>query len=104
MEKEIRIRKANKILRVSENEVAKYIAIGYDIIDNKGNVVQASVPHDPNVLRKAFIDNQATISQLKEEIAILKEEIALLKATPSEAVAVQATSTSSTRKRSKRTE
>ena len=67
-------------------------------------MVQASVPHDPNVLRKAFIDNQATISQLKEEIAILKEEIALLKATPSEAVAVQATSTSSTRKRSKRTE
>ena len=36
MQKEIRVRKANKVLRVSENEVAKYITNGYDIIDEQG--------------------------------------------------------------------
>ena len=80
MQKEIRIRKANKVLRVSENEVAKYIAIGYDVIDNKGNVVQASVPHDPNILQKAFIDNQATISALKDEVTQLRVAVAQLTA------------------------
>ena len=80
MQKEIRIRKANKVLRVSENEVAKYTAIGYDIIDEKGNVVQASVPHDSNILRKAFIEKSATIDKLNAEITQLKAEIETLKA------------------------
>lgn len=75
MQKEIIVRKANKVVRVTENEVAKYTAIGYDVIDNKGNVVQSSVPHDPNVLRKAYIDNQSTIAQLKQRISALEAEI-----------------------------
>lgn len=80
MQKEIRIRKANKVLRVSENEVAKYTAVGYDVIDDKGNVVQASVPHDPNILRKAFVEKSETIDKLNAEITQLKAEIKTLKA------------------------
>lgn len=109
MQKEIRIRKANKVLRVSENEVAKYIAIGYDVIDNKGNVVQASVPHDPNILQKAFIDNQATISALKDEIAQLRVAVAQLTAERDTLRAqadrvVNTTTKVATKSRSKRTE
>lgn len=115
MQKEIRVRKANKVLRVSENEVAKYIANGYDIIDEQGGVVQASVPHDPNILKKAFVDNQATITQLKEEVRTLKAEIDSLKekikSMPKEAVTStisveipQTIAQTSTRSRKKRSE
>ena len=105
MQKEIRVRKANKILRVSENEVAKYIADGYDVIDNMGSVVQKSVPHDPNVLRAEFINNQATIKALKEEIEALKNEIQKLKTTPTKTVVEPETAPiQTTKKRSKRSE
>lgn len=79
MEKIIKVRKANKIISVNENEVDRYLAIGYDIIDNKGNVVQATVPHDPNILRKAFIENEATINSLKQRISTLEAQISALK-------------------------
>lgn len=89
MQKEIKVRKANKVLRVSENEIAKYTAMGYDIIDDMGNVVQASVPHDPNVLKKAFSEHEATIAKLTDEISQLKAQIAELSVSKPKAVDVE---------------
>ena len=100
---EITVRKANRVVTVNENEVAKYTAIGYDIVDNKGNVVQASVPHDPNVLRKAFIDNQEIIKEYKATIEQLKQRISALEAEISSSkVEADKTIKSTTKQRNKR--
>lgn len=44
----ITVRQANRIVRVTENEVAKYVSKGYEIVeDKKADVVQKSVPQTP---------------------------------------------------------
>lgn len=36
----IKVRKANKILRIDESEKTKYMDLGYDVINEKGKVLE----------------------------------------------------------------
>lgn len=71
----VTIQRANVILRVPEDEVEKYYSKGYDILDNNGNVVKASVPNDLGTLQKAYIDRGIIIEELEREIADLKKQL-----------------------------
>lgn len=75
----VQVRRANVYLRVPQDEVSRYIAKGYDVVDDKGNVLKASVPNDLGTLQKAFLDKNAEIKSLKAEIGALKEELSELK-------------------------
>lgn len=43
----IKLKKANKIVRVTENELEKYLTKGYVKIEDKVNEVQKIVSHEP---------------------------------------------------------
>lgn len=40
MAAEIKVRRANKILRIDESNKKAYLDLGYDVIDAKGNVIE----------------------------------------------------------------
>ena len=63
----VQAQKGNKILRISEDSVQKYLSMGYNIVGFDGTVLQKAVPSDNN--------------QLKLEYAKLSEEVDSLKAT-----------------------
>lgn len=63
----VQAQKGNKILKISEDSVQKYLSMGYNIVGFDGTVLQKAVPSDNN--------------QLKLEYAKLNEEVDSLKAT-----------------------
>lgn len=77
----VQVRRANVILDIKEEQINEYLGKGYDVINSKGDVVQASVPNDANVLRKAYVDHLKEIKTLKETIDSLNAEIKSLKNT-----------------------
>ena len=68
----ITVRRANVVLNISESQLGYYMSQGYDVIDETGKVIQASVPTDVGTLQKAYFDHLSEIEALKEEIRILK--------------------------------
>lgn len=75
-----RVRRANVILNVSAEEVDKYMAKGFSLIDEKtGAVIKQSVPTELTQLQKAYSDFQELIKQKDAEIATLKTELEALK-------------------------
>lgn len=73
MDEEIKVKRANVILRVSKEQAKEYLAKGFDILDSKGNVVEASVPNDVNTLKKAYIEHIAKIKALEAQLAEAKK-------------------------------
>lgn len=71
-EKTITVKRANVILGISESQLDYYISQGYDVIDETGKVIQASVPTDVGTLQKAYVDHLNEIEALKETIEALK--------------------------------
>lgn len=65
---EIKVRRANVILRVSEEQKAEYLAKGFDVIGENGTVIEFTVPSDMNVLKKAYSDHIKEIEELKKQI------------------------------------
>ena len=73
-------KRANKILKITEDSLEKYIAQGYTITDMKGNVIKKGTPHDINQLTAECKAQEKEIEKLKGENAKLKEEVTALKA------------------------
>lgn len=46
-EKRIAVKQANRIVRITENELNKYISKGYTLVEDKAEAVQKSVPQKP---------------------------------------------------------
>lgn len=78
-EKTITVKRANTILEVSESQLDYYLNQGYDVIDEMGKVIQASVPTDVGTLQKAYLDHTNEIKMMKAEIDSLKAKIEALK-------------------------
>lgn len=70
--KTVTVQRANTILQVPEEWVDRYIDQGYDVLDNKGNVIQKSIPKDLGTLQKAYVEHTAKIKELEKEIEQLK--------------------------------
>ena len=74
------VRRGNVILTVSDEEVAKYMAKGYSLIDPKtGAVIKQSIPTELNQLQKAYSEHEEIIKKLNSEIASLHNQIKSLK-------------------------
>ena len=68
--------RGNKVLRIEEYNIRKYVEQGYNIIGGAGEVLQSAVPTDINVLKKAYTQHVEEISKLKAEVEALKAELA----------------------------
>ena len=52
VEETIFVRRGNVLLEANEDTLDKYLADGYDQVDEKGQIVKAGAPNDANALRK----------------------------------------------------
>lgn len=71
----IKVRRGNVMLTVPDYQRGEYLAKGFDIVDNAGIVVENSIPTDPNVLKRAYVEHLALIKAKDAEIASLKAKI-----------------------------
>ena len=85
----VRVRRANVILDVTEDEVAKYLSNGFDVVDQAGNVVQKSTHGRGEAeLRKDLEELQAKYDKLKAENEDLKSKLDALVAGQEDEIAV----------------
>ena len=69
----VEVQRANVFLTISEDEVDKYVAKGFSIVDPvTGKVIKQSIPNDLRELQKAYSEHEELIKKLKSENASLK--------------------------------
>lgn len=69
----IRVRRANVILDIRPDEKARYMEMGYSVIDtNTGKVIEAALSNDVNTLRTEVISLRKALAEKDKEIAELK--------------------------------
>ena len=76
----VQAQKGNKILRISEDAIERYVNMGYNIIGDNGAVIQQGIPVDNNQLKLAYVQCSREIEVLKAEIADLKAQNEVLRA------------------------
>ena len=64
-----RVQRANVILQVADHEVARYMSMGYNLIDSGGAVLKEAVPNNLGVLRAAYLEHTARIKELEAQLA-----------------------------------
>jgi hypothetical protein len=70
----VTVRRGGSYLTIPALAVERYMAKGYDVVDNAGNIVQSGTPNDINILKRAYEQHVEEIKKLKEEIAQLKAQ------------------------------
>ena len=75
MNDKVTVQRANVVLQISPQQVDYYLNQGYNVINERGEVIQASVPRDLGTLQKAFVEDKNTIEALQAEIAELKKKL-----------------------------
>ena len=74
------IRRYNVVLNVPDSEVDYYVNLGYDVIDDKGDVVQKSMSNDVRTLQHELTESRKQVEELKKENAKLTATIKDLQA------------------------
>ena len=72
--------RGNKVLKINEDAISRYLGQGYTIKDESGKLVQKGTPHDTNLLTAEFKAQIAENENLKNEILRLKGELDRAKA------------------------
>ena len=75
----IKVRRANVLLRVPEEQKSEYLAKGFDILDDNGNVVEHTTPSDVGTLKTAYTNHVKEIEMLKAENKKLKSDLRMAK-------------------------
>lgn len=70
----VQVRRANVILDIKDEEVPQYLEMGYEVLDDKGEVVQSGIPTDTATLKLEYVKHVAEIEELKAEIEQLKKK------------------------------
>ena len=71
----IKVRRANVILQVPEEQRKEYLAKGFDVVDENNNVVEYTVPSDLNTLKVAYSNHIKEIEKLQAENKKLKSDL-----------------------------
>lgn len=61
----ITLRKANRIVRVSENELDKYTSIGYEVVNKQASV---EVPREPAQPKKPIIEQEEVADDIAKSV------------------------------------
>ena len=86
----VHVRHGNVFLDISPESVEKYMAKGFDIVDERGNVIKECIPSDVNSLRAAYDKHVAQIAELEKQIKELGQIIIDLKKTSAPKAVVKA--------------
>ena len=107
----IKVRKANKMLSISEDAKDRYLAMGFSVIDESGKVIQEAVPVDVNQLKLGYakISEEAKtlrgkVAELEAQNDYLKQENTRLNAELEALMSTQTKEKPTTRKRKQNTE
>lgn len=65
----VKVRRANAILEVAEEDVNRYYGMGYDILDENENVAKNTIPSDLTVLKAAYGEHIKKIDLLENLLA-----------------------------------
>lgn len=71
----VKIQRANTVLDIEDEDVERYVNLGYNVIDNKGNILREAIPNDVGVLQMAYIENRRKIEQLEKQIKELQVKL-----------------------------
>ena len=71
----IKVRRANVILQVPEEQRKEYLAKGFDVVDENNNVIEYTVPSDLNTLKTAYSNHIKEIEKLQAENKKLKSDL-----------------------------
>lgn len=67
-----KIQRYNVVLTVKDSEVDYYLNLGYNLLDDKGEVVKAALPTDVRTLQNELAKAKAKIADLENTIKTLK--------------------------------
>lgn len=70
----VTVQRGNVVLQVADDSVTKYMNLGYNVIDDKGNVIEECIPNDLGTLQKHFIESKKRIAELEEQLAQLQKK------------------------------
>lgn len=79
-EKLVRVTRANTVLHVPQADVEYYRRLGFDVSIGKGKV-NKGVPNNVDALKRLYLDAQAKVGQLEEQVAALTAELEQAKKT-----------------------
>lgn len=69
-----KVKRANVVLQIKDNQVQRYLDFGYELIDETtGEVIASPVPSDLATLRRYYVEHTEKIAELEAEIAELKK-------------------------------
>ena len=71
-----RVQRGNVVLTVPDDEVQRYLQLGYNQTTPSGKVIQAAIPNDFATLQKLYVENTAKIEELENTIAKLTADLA----------------------------
>lgn len=69
------VERDNVVLEIKDTEVGRYLDLGYNVTDGKGNILKESIPTDVRLLQKLYIENTQQIEALQKQIEQLKAEL-----------------------------
>lgn len=69
----VEVERGNVVLKIPEQEIERYLDQGYNLIDENGNVIKASLPRDVGSLQLAYIQHEKEIAELKAELEKYKK-------------------------------
>lgn len=70
------VQRGNVYLTIPEDDIKKYMAKGYNVIDEKtGKVIRQSIPTELGDLQKAYSEHVEIIKNLTAEVERLKAEL-----------------------------
>ena len=69
----ISVQKANVVLNVDADNKDYYLRLGYNVIDDKGRVIEKPVVNDIVQLQKENAELKAKVSELEAQIIELQE-------------------------------
>lgn len=69
------VQRDNVVLEIKEDAVDRYLAMGYNVIDSKGNVIKKTIPNDVKTLQKEYKEHLDKIKELENKVVELQEQI-----------------------------
>lgn len=74
-EKTVTIRRKNVFLDVAPEQVERYMAKGYDVVDPYGNVIKKGTPTNPEEYKNAYEASLKKIAELEGKIKELETQL-----------------------------
>lgn len=74
-----RVQRGNVVLRVADDEVSRYLQLGYDLTSDDGSIIQPAIPHDFSTLQRLYLEHTTKIAELEDMVAKLTAELSEVK-------------------------